>query len=188
MNCGSEASPFAQPRVPSPPPGPWILLQDAFGNAVASTGSSSSPYMYNANSGYRDEGDAGLVHVGARYYDKQVGRFITRDTELDEHPYLYCEHDPANYNDPSGHSQDPNEVKPWIPKAGAAAAAVGGFVGPIVGDLIVGGGEYGEALIKRRHGTINPGPPSGEGGVIWEPVPGRPGVLRPRRDPRNIPK
>jgi RHS repeat-associated protein len=86
------------------------LLQDAFGNAVASTGSSSSPYMYNANSGYRDEGDAGLVHVGSRYYDKQVGRFITRDTVLSQHPYLYCEHNPANMSDPSGHEGEEDGV------------------------------------------------------------------------------
>jgi RHS repeat-associated protein len=72
--------------------------------------------MYSASSGYRDEGDAGLEHVGALYYDKQVGRFITRDTVLTEHPYLYCEHDPVNYNDPSGHGQDglirPGDVDP----------------------------------------------------------------------------
>ena len=54
-------------------------------------------------SGYRDDGDAGLVHVGARYYEPQVGRFVTRDTDLDEHPYLYCEHNPVNALDPSGH-------------------------------------------------------------------------------------
>jgi hypothetical protein len=29
------------------------------------------------------------MHVGARYYDAQVGRFITRDTVLREHSYLY---------------------------------------------------------------------------------------------------
>jgi RHS repeat-associated protein len=53
--------------------------------------------------GYRTDGDAGLMHVGARYYDAQVGRFITRDTVLSEHPYLYCEHGPVNAVDPSGH-------------------------------------------------------------------------------------
>jgi hypothetical protein len=41
--------------------------------------------------------------VGARYYDPQVGLFITRDTHLDQKPYLYCEHDPVNCLDPSGH-------------------------------------------------------------------------------------
>jgi RHS repeat-associated protein len=59
--------------------------------------------MFAATWGYRNDGDAGLMHVGARYYDAQVGRFITRDTVLSEHPYLYCEHEPVNSVDPSGH-------------------------------------------------------------------------------------
>jgi RHS repeat-associated protein len=59
--------------------------------------------MYAGDWGYRNDGDAGLMHVGARYYDAQVGRFITRDTVLSEHPYLYCEHEPVNGVDPSGH-------------------------------------------------------------------------------------
>ena len=79
------------------------LAEDGFGNTVSSTGSSSDPYMYAATSGYRNDGDAGLSHVGARYYDAQVGRFTSRDTDLDEVPYLYCDHDPINHLDPSGH-------------------------------------------------------------------------------------
>ncbi len=76
---------------------------EAFGQTAGTTGSSSSPYMYAGAWGYRTDGDAGLMHVGARYYDAQVGRFITRDTVLSEHPYLYCEHDAVNAVDPSGH-------------------------------------------------------------------------------------
>jgi RHS repeat-associated protein len=76
---------------------------DGFGQRVGTTGSSTSPYMFAATSGYRTEGDAGLQYVGARFYDPQVGRFITRDTEIDEHAYLYCDHDPVNGVDPSGH-------------------------------------------------------------------------------------
>ncbi len=76
---------------------------EAFGQTAGSTGSSSSPYVYAGAWGYRTDGDAGLMHVGARYYDAQVGRFITRDTVLSEHPYLYCEHDAVNAVDPSGH-------------------------------------------------------------------------------------
>jgi RHS repeat-associated protein len=79
------------------------INHDAFGLTVNTTGSSTNPYKFTATSGYRDDGDAGLVHVGARYYDPQVDRFITRDTELDQHPYLYCEHDPVNSTDPTGH-------------------------------------------------------------------------------------
>jgi RHS repeat-associated protein len=52
-------------------------LKDAFGQVVGTTGSSGSSYMYGAQSGYRNDWDTGLMHVGARYYDPQVGRFIT---------------------------------------------------------------------------------------------------------------
>jgi RHS repeat-associated protein len=78
---------------------------DAFGQTVGTTGSSTNPYMFAATWGYRNDGDAGLMHVGARYYDAQVGRFITRDTVLSEHPYLYCEHEPVDHVDPSGHTR-----------------------------------------------------------------------------------
>ncbi len=96
--------------------------------------------------------------VGARYYDAQVGRFITRDTVLSEHPYLYCEHDAVNWVDPSGHrliwpvgwrTPPPG----WIPPGGGhrsddwpspgefgvgivfdgGADAIGGVAGAIVG-------------------------------------------------------
>ncbi len=76
---------------------------DAYGNTVGSTGSSASPYMYGANSGYRNDGDAGLSYVAARYYDSKIGRFTTRDTYLNQKPYQYCQNDPVNCLDPSGH-------------------------------------------------------------------------------------
>ena len=75
---------------------------DGFGNTVAATGTQPT-YGYNGQAGYRSDGDAGLQQVGARYYDAQVGMFTTRDTELDQKPYQYCEHDPVNDTDPDGH-------------------------------------------------------------------------------------
>ena len=41
--------------------------------------------------------------MGCRSYDAQVGRFITRDTYLDQKPYAYCDGDPVNATDPGGH-------------------------------------------------------------------------------------
>ena len=81
------------------------LTLSAFGQAVASSGSSTSAYQYGATSGYRTEGDAGLMLVGCRFYDAQVGRFITRDTYLNQKPYAYCDGDPVNATDPSGHGK-----------------------------------------------------------------------------------
>src|SRR5205823_3120694 len=108
------------------------INMDAFGLTVNTTGSSTNPYKFAAISGYRDDGDAGLVHVGARYYDPQVGRFITRDTELDQRPYLYCEHDPVNCLDPSGHWNAWADLKSWVkngPKTQVGAR--GGILGNV---------------------------------------------------------
>jgi RHS repeat-associated protein len=95
------------------------LTTEGFGQTVATTGSSSNPYMFAATSGYRNDGDAGLVHVGARYYDAQVGRFVTRDTVLSEHPYVYCNADPVNRLDADGH------IPRWV-KGALIGIVVGG--------------------------------------------------------------
>ncbi len=82
---------------------------DAFGNIESSAGSSSNAYKYAGQWGYRNDGDDGLMHVGARYYDPLVGRFISADSYLGEmgnpqslNRYVYCEGDPVNGVDPSG--------------------------------------------------------------------------------------
>ncbi len=76
---------------------------DGFGNTVATSGSTSSPYQFGAASGYRNDGDAGIMQVGARYYDPATGSFLTRDTDLSQLAYVYCGDDPINMLDPSGH-------------------------------------------------------------------------------------
>ena len=88
----------------------FTQIADAFGNSVATTGSTGSSYGFAATSGYRADGDAGLSKVGARYYHPQTGTFTTRDTYLDQKAYLYCEHDPVNGVDPSGHQGGPTTL------------------------------------------------------------------------------
>lgn len=63
--------------------------------------------MLGAVAGYRCEGDAGLVDVGARYHDPQAGRFTISDNVLSQHPYLHCGHNPVGQFDPSGHDEFP---------------------------------------------------------------------------------
>ena len=130
---------------------------DGFGNTIGTFGSSTSSYMYGAQSGYRTEGDAGLSQVGARYYDPQVGRFVTRDTYLDQKPYLYCEHDPINSVDPSGHDSSTislgfgfGEVSISI---GAGGIHTAGGLGPTLPGL--GGGW-------------SPNNPNPKGSVGWQ--------------------
>jgi len=126
------------------------LTLSAFGQTVASSGSSTSPYQFGATSGYRSEGDAGLTLVGCRFYDAQVGRFITRDTVLTEKPYAYCNGDPVNATDPSGHFSQgsfngrvilggvaclilvlavPEVGIPLLLAVGAGSGAIGGIIG-----------------------------------------------------------
>lgn len=82
---------------------------DGFGNVVSQIGSASNPYRFGHIWGYRTHGDAGLLLVGARYYDPEVGRFITADTWLGDvmdpqslHRYVYVQGDPINLVDPTG--------------------------------------------------------------------------------------
>jgi RHS repeat-associated protein len=135
------------------------LNLDGFGNTVGSTGSSSNPYMYAANSGYRNDGDAGLTHVGARYYDAQVGRFITRDTYLDQKAYLYCEHDPVNNLDPSGHDLKEIIRQVFIGVAQGAGTVIGTIIGGALGPV---GGRVGF--------VIGSGIGRGFGEGIWEVI------------------
>ena len=86
---------------------------DAYGNVVATTGTSTSPFGYAGE--YTDP--SGLVYLRARYYDPATGQLITRDPLVDETrtPYTYALDDPINRADPSGlvggngnPGQDPN--------------------------------------------------------------------------------
>jgi hypothetical protein len=54
------------------------LTTEAFGNLVAQWGSSANPYRFAGAWGYRDDGDAGLFYVGARYYEPAVGQVDER--------------------------------------------------------------------------------------------------------------
>jgi len=47
-----------------------------------------------------------------RYYDPAFGCFLTRDTELGQKPYAYCDGDPVNCTDPSGHQKKKDPHKP----------------------------------------------------------------------------
>ena len=119
-------------------------LTDASGMTVASSGSSGSAYGFQGGSGYRSDGDGpvgitAFQKVGARYYDPLFGRFITRDTDLSQKPYAYCDGDPVNATDPTGHSVL-GKILGGIVILGGAAIIVGGIVLTGIGVTIAGGG------------------------------------------------
>ncbi len=80
---------------------------DSFGNEVNPEKKDDNSFRYCGE--YFDK-ETEEVYLRARYYQPNVGRFITRDAytgESDEplslHLYTYCENDGVNMIDPSGH-------------------------------------------------------------------------------------
>ena len=100
---------------------------DGFGNTVATSGSTSSPYQFGATSGYRNDGDAGIMQVGARYYDPATGSFLTRDTDLSQLAYVYCGDDPVNEIDPSGHWKMSRRIQINLQWGGFGVVIIGGI-------------------------------------------------------------
>ncbi|WPB79518.1 FG-GAP-like repeat-containing protein [Archangium violaceum] len=78
----------------------------AFGARVASSGSVASTRGY----GGHETDESGLVYMNARYYDPQLGRFISPDTVVPspDNPqalnrYTYVYNNPISNTDPTGH-------------------------------------------------------------------------------------
>ncbi len=82
------------------------IQYEPFGEEINAT---EEKYTYNGKE--RDE--TGLYYYGARYYDPEVGRFLTRDYLKGEHEnpqslnlYSYCLNNPLRYTDPVGLEED----------------------------------------------------------------------------------
>ncbi|QOY86404.1 RHS repeat protein [Paludibaculum fermentans] len=92
---------------------------DAFGNTIASTGSTPNVYLYRAE---QYDAALGLYYLRARWYKPQSGMFLTADKYEDQSPgtcdcvyrsapeshfaaphlFSYTSHDPVNRMDPTG--------------------------------------------------------------------------------------
>ena len=85
---------------------------DAWGNILTKTGSlanslgRSNPLCYR---GYVYDRETGLYYLESRYYDPEMGRFLNADSQLNTdslfgyNSFAYCENNPINKIDPSGH-------------------------------------------------------------------------------------
>ena len=104
---------------------------DAYGNILSQTGTMAAlnPYRY---AGYRYDEATGLYYLMARYYDANIGRFITRDSfhgfagdPLSLNQYNYCGGNPVMYIDPTGHFRITwlNSVK-WVARIIDAAIII----------------------------------------------------------------
>jgi RHS repeat-associated protein len=82
------------------------LLYDAWGNQRAVTGSDQGRYRFT---GAELDQTTGLYHMGARFYDPTIGRWLSEDPKQDEpfepatlNFYAYVNSNPVNFTDPSG--------------------------------------------------------------------------------------
>jgi RHS repeat-associated protein len=73
---------------------------DAFGRTRAQEGLARNPYQFT---GQQVDAETGLVYLRARYYDPAIGRFLSRDPVLTEHPYAYVGNNPISRVDLEGH-------------------------------------------------------------------------------------
>jgi RHS repeat-associated protein len=77
----------------------------AFGQVVASSGTADSRYRYGGAIGYQSADDIPFLHLGLRYYDPEIGRFLQRDPigiSGGLNVYEYAAGNPVTAVDPSG--------------------------------------------------------------------------------------
>lgn len=83
---------------------------DPFGNIVNRTGATANPFRYVGRYGLIDEGN-GLLYVRARYYNPELGKFITKDPLTGKdgdtqslNRYVYAVNNPVIFIDVNGMS------------------------------------------------------------------------------------
>ena len=135
----------------------------AYGQTVAVGGGTASPYGFKGSAGYRSDGDSpaggsNYLKVGARYYDAEWGRFLTRDTNLSQKPYQYCGGDPVNFSDPTGHDATDDLRRKLLEQAALAAAAVAlaalGLAGAAIGTALGGTSALNNVTANPGAGTL----------------------------------
>jgi len=93
---------------------------DAWGNILSTSGSMAgtlgthNPLRYR---GYVYDAETGLYYLQSRYYDPEMGRFISADAFvstgqglLGNNMFAYCHNNPVNYCDPTGMLLYPGEI------------------------------------------------------------------------------
>ena len=88
-------------------------IYNSFGKPAGGTGTLTNPFQFTGRE--RDSG-TDLYYYRARYYDRDIGRFISEDlsaTSGRENLYEYVGNNPINLYDPTGLAQTkPKQVKP----------------------------------------------------------------------------
>jgi len=113
-----------------------------FGLDLGSSGESTNSLAYT---GREQDSEGGLYYYRARYYDPEVGRFISEDPlgfEAGINFYAYVGNNPVNFNDPTGNIENfPELIRQGVGVVGSGLGVVGGVVTSGVGVLLVAAPE-----------------------------------------------
>ena len=125
----------------------------AFGRQVSEGGLTPNPYHFVGAFGYYEDWEMGLQLLTARYYDAEVGRFVTRDPigfdGGDWNVYGYALNSPTLRTDPDGHGGFGAwwAALPWEGKLTVAGAS--GFVMACASALGHLGWEYIKPILTK---------------------------------------
>jgi len=112
-----------------------VYERDAAGNIVEKTSGMSTNLTFT---GQEPDEETSLIYFGKRFYDPEVGYFITIDPALKfASPYNYGGYDPLNSIDPDG-------AEPFSFATALIVASL--FAGATIIDTLVKGGDLGTAL------------------------------------------
>ncbi|WBW97429.1 RHS repeat-associated core domain-containing protein [Oceanirhabdus sp. W0125-5] len=107
-----------------------------------------NPYRYR---GYRYDTETGLYYLQSRYYNPEWGRFINGDVKFEGNLFIYCDNNPINKYDPSGH------IPVWL-----ATSLISGAIGAVVSagitaaqGLVTGNFSMKEVLISGATGFVS---------------------------------
>ena len=131
-----------------------------FGETIVAGEESS--YLYNG----KEIDSSNLYYYGLRYYDPEIGRFITRDTNPGDpvnpqslNRYIYCLNNPLKYVDPLGLEVEEPEEKPktkdeWkeffeqLLEDGVSPEDILAFVKEVVSQYLEGLGDLLEGIFE----------------------------------------
>jgi RHS repeat-associated protein len=104
-------------------------VYEGFGKIVGQNGGGDGLYQFCGLWGYRNDNDAGLLHVGARYYEVEISRFISFDAWLGAifnpqtlNRFSYVCNNPISFIDSSGFK---TEVPKWVEGVGIIITIIG---------------------------------------------------------------
>lgn len=93
---------------------------DAFGAIRKQTGTVENDFLYT---GQQFDPETGLYYLRARYYDPEIGRFITKDPIPQLNLFTYANNSPINFYDPSGMSL--KQIELALSATSAVVSAIG---------------------------------------------------------------